>query len=150
MATEDLKAPQQKPSVSQLGIDLATLNWQRSGAESGSFEVAFVGSEPGKVREAGKAGGEGEAAAKAARWILLRVADDPAGRVLVYDRIEWECFLDGVRGGEFDQGRGAGAHAGPEQPGGVSRRRSGRAVRQGGDDRGCSKQSVQARRYFSN
>jgi len=22
--------------------------------------------------------------------------------VLVYDRNEWECFLDGVRGGEFD------------------------------------------------
>jgi len=22
--------------------------------------------------------------------------------VLVYDRFEWECFLDGVRAGEFD------------------------------------------------
>jgi hypothetical protein len=22
--------------------------------------------------------------------------------VLVYNRNEWECFLDGVRGGEFD------------------------------------------------
>ena len=27
---------------------------------------------------------------------------DADGRVLVYDRYEWECFLDGVRAGEFD------------------------------------------------
>ena len=32
----------------------------------------------------------------------MRVAGDPAGRILVYDRHEWECFLDGVRNGEFD------------------------------------------------
>jgi hypothetical protein len=32
----------------------------------------------------------------------MRVAGDPDGRVLVYDRFEWECFLDGVRAGEFD------------------------------------------------
>jgi hypothetical protein len=32
----------------------------------------------------------------------MRVGGDPAGRVLVYDRREWECFLDGVRDGEFD------------------------------------------------
>jgi hypothetical protein len=35
-------------------------------------------------------------------WVLMRVAGDPAGRVLVYDCHEWECFLDGVRKGEFD------------------------------------------------
>jgi len=34
----------------------------------------------------------------------MRVGGDPAGRVLVYDRREWECFLDGVRDGEFDEG----------------------------------------------
>jgi len=34
----------------------------------------------------------------------MRVAGDPAGRILVYDRHEWECFLDGVRNGEFDDG----------------------------------------------
>jgi hypothetical protein len=28
--------------------------------------------------------------------------------VLVYDRNEWECFLDGVRGGEFDDAAGCG------------------------------------------
>jgi hypothetical protein len=32
----------------------------------------------------------------------MRVVGDPAGRVLVFDRNEWECFLDGVRKGEFD------------------------------------------------
>jgi hypothetical protein len=26
--------------------------------------------------------------------------------VLVYDRNEWECFLDGVRAGEFDDAAG--------------------------------------------
>ena len=36
----------------------------------------------------------------------MRVAGDPDGRVLVYDRNEWECFLDGVRGGEFDDADG--------------------------------------------
>jgi hypothetical protein len=41
----------------------------------------------------------------------MRVAGDPARRVLVYDRNEWECFLDGVRNGEFD---GAPAHDAPE------------------------------------
>jgi len=30
------------------------------------------------------------------------VSGDPDGRVLVYDGNEWECFLDGVRAGEFD------------------------------------------------
>jgi hypothetical protein len=34
-------------------------------------------------------------------WVLLRVAGDPAGRILVYDDHEWECFLDGARNGEF-------------------------------------------------
>jgi hypothetical protein len=32
----------------------------------------------------------------------MRVAGDPEQRVLVFDRHEWECFLDGARHGEFD------------------------------------------------
>jgi len=32
----------------------------------------------------------------------MRVAGDLASRVLVFDRNEWECFIDGVRNGEFD------------------------------------------------
>jgi hypothetical protein len=34
--------------------------------------------------------------------VLTRVAGDPGGPVLAYDRHEWECFLDGAKGGEFD------------------------------------------------
>ena len=34
--------------------------------------------------------------------MLLRVTGDTEGRVLVFDRNEWVCFLDGARNGEFD------------------------------------------------
>ncbi len=78
-----------KPTVHELGIDLAAQTWQRSGPEDGGIEVAFVGaqavSSPGRTE-----------------WVLLRVAGDPDSRVLVFDRHEWECFLDGARRGEFD------------------------------------------------
>jgi hypothetical protein len=75
-----------KPSVSELGIDLAAQVWQRSGRGDGAIEVAFFNaSAPG-------------------RWVLMRVTDDPQQRVLVFDRHEWECFLDGARNGEFDDG----------------------------------------------
>jgi hypothetical protein len=80
-----------KPTLADLGIDVQAQAWQRSGRadggdEDGAIEVAFV-AEPGADRT---------------EWVLMRVGGDPAGRVLVYDRHEWECFLDGVRGGEFD------------------------------------------------
>jgi hypothetical protein len=32
----------------------------------------------------------------------MRVTGDPEARILVFDRNEWECFLDGARNGEFD------------------------------------------------
>jgi hypothetical protein len=79
-----------KPTVDALGIDVAAQAWQRSGDGDGSIEIAFV-------RDAVRAGGD---------WVLMRVAGDQAGRVLVYDRHEWVCFLDGVRKGEFDDGAG--------------------------------------------
>jgi Domain of unknown function (DUF397) len=71
-----------KPTVESLGIDVSAQHWQRSGSGAGSIEIALVG------------GADPE-------WVLMRVAGD-TGRVLVYDRNEWECFLDGVRAGEFD------------------------------------------------
>lgn len=77
-----------KPSVSDLGIDLAAQVWQRSGRGDGAIEVAFArapGCDP---------------------WVLMRVAGDPEQRVLVFDRHEWECFLDGARNGEFDDAAG--------------------------------------------
>jgi Domain of unknown function (DUF397) len=79
-----------KPTVENLGIDTAALSWQRSGGGDGAIEVAFTG-------RPGGPGGE---------WVLMRVVGDPAERVLVYDRHEWECFLDGVRRGEFDDALG--------------------------------------------
>ena len=79
-----------KPTVEALGIDVAAQSWQRSGDGDGSIEIAFV-------RDAVRAGRD---------WVLMRVAGDQAGRVLVYDRHEWVCFLDGVRKGEFDGGAG--------------------------------------------
>ena len=72
-----------KPTVESLGIDVDGQAWQRSGDEADAIEIALTGDE-------------------AIRWVLMRVAGDAAGRVLVYDRHEWECFLQGVRGGEFD------------------------------------------------
>jgi hypothetical protein len=76
-----------KPTVEGLGVDPAAQAWQRSGTGDGAIEVAF-------------------ADARGERWVLMRVADDPSGRVLVYDRHEWECFVDGVRKGEFDDAAG--------------------------------------------
>lgn len=71
------------------GIDMGALSWRRPAGAGprgapGVMEVAITP----------RAGG--------GSWVLLRVAGDPAGRVLVYDEHEWECFLDGVRHGEFD------------------------------------------------
>lgn len=91
MATQPMRP---KPTLQQLGVDPAELDWQRSGPGVGSLEVAFVGDETART------GAEGAERA-GVNWILLRVAGDPAGRVLVYDRTEWMCFLDGVVRGEF-------------------------------------------------
>jgi hypothetical protein len=79
-----------KPTVESLGIDVSAAHWQRSGAGDGAIEVALVG-------PAGRA----DVAGADAQWVLMRVSGDVDGRVLVYDRYEWECFLDGVRAGEF-------------------------------------------------
>ena len=76
-----------KPTPEQLGIDLGSLTWARSGDGDGSIEVAF----PRSDRWA-----RGD-------WVLMRVAGDPGARILVFDRNEWECFIDGARNGEFDE-----------------------------------------------
>jgi hypothetical protein len=34
------------------------------------------------------------------------VAGDPNERILVFDKNEWDCFLDGARNGEFDDAVG--------------------------------------------
>jgi len=103
MSLEYPRARRCKPTAALLSVNLEALAWQRSGSGEGSFEVAFVadagaGAVPG--RPSANPGGVGDL--PAVEWVLLRVAGDPAGRVLVYDRVEWGCFLDGVRSGEFD------------------------------------------------
>jgi hypothetical protein len=84
-----------KPTTEDLGIDLAVLAWERSGAADGSIEIAF----PLSCRWT-----RGD-------WVLMRVAGDQAGRVLVFDRNEWECFIDGVRNGEFGDAAAAASAA---------------------------------------
>jgi len=79
-----------KPTVAELGIDPAAETWHRSGHGDGAIEIAFVPATRGSVSQ------------DRAEWVLMRVAGDPQQRVLVFDRHEWECFLDGARKGEFD------------------------------------------------
>jgi Domain of unknown function (DUF397) len=79
-----------KPTVAELGIDPAAEAWHRSGHGDGAIEIAFVPATRGSVPQ------------DRAEWVLMRVAGDPQRRVLVFDRHEWECFLDGARNGEFD------------------------------------------------
>ena len=88
-----------KPTPPDLGLDPATQHWQRSGGGAGAIEIAFAQASPQASLTARP---EGSAEASAENWVLMRVAGDPDGRVLVFDRNEWECFLDGARKGEFD------------------------------------------------
>jgi hypothetical protein len=72
-----------KPTVSELGIDPATVEWKGSGEGPGTIQVAFV-------------------PARGADWVLLRTQGSADGLISVFTRFEWECFLDGARNGEFD------------------------------------------------
>jgi hypothetical protein len=90
-----------KLTAQQLGIDLAALQWSRSGDGDGSIEVAFPVA-PASAGASGGRPGSGAATWERGDWVLMRVAGDLGGSVLVFDRNEWECFLDGVRNGEFD------------------------------------------------
>ena len=87
-----------KPTVTELGIDLGVQVWQRSGTGPGAIEVAFART----PASAPSAAASPPVAPAPAEWVLMRVAGDPERRVLVFDRHEWECFLDGARQGEFD------------------------------------------------
>jgi hypothetical protein len=104
-----------KPTAEELGIDPDAQEWQRSGEGAGAIEVTFTGGAPGVPRASGVSRASGVPRAcgvsrasgadepgRAEDWVLMRVAGDPDRRVLVFDRNEWECFLDGARKGEFD------------------------------------------------
>ena len=72
-----------KPILEELRIDAGTLAWRRSTEGPGAIEVAFA-----------RTGNQ--------EWVLMRLTDDPDGRISVFSRFEWDCFLDGVRNGQFD------------------------------------------------
>ncbi len=71
------------PTVEELGIDAGALACRRSTDGPGAIEVAFA--------QVGKQ-----------EWILMRLTRDPDGQVSVFSGFEWDCLLDGVRNGEFD------------------------------------------------
>lgn len=79
-------APGGKPEPDDLGVDPDRLDWQRSGDGSGGIEIAVPNID-------GWIHGD---------WVLMRVNGDDSDLVLVFDRNEWTCFLDGARKGEFD------------------------------------------------
>jgi Domain of unknown function (DUF397) len=93
-----------KPTVAELGIDPAAQAWHGSGYGDGTVEIAFAHAACSSVP------------CDRAEWVLMRVTGDPEQRVLVFDRHEWECFLDGARNGEFDDAatsRPSSSAAGP-------------------------------------
>lgn len=51
-----------KPAPADLGIDPRELRWERSGKRAGSIEIAMP-----------------------SEWVLMRLAGDPSGRILVFD-----------------------------------------------------------------
>jgi hypothetical protein len=76
-----------KPTVGDLGIDLSALVWRGSSEGPEAIEVAFV-----------TAHGED--------WVLLRVNGEDSGLISVFSPYEWDCFLDGIKNGEFDDAVG--------------------------------------------
>jgi hypothetical protein len=99
-----------KRTVAELGINLAAQVWRRSGNGDGALEVAFAHAadadppDPAGLTDPADPADQADPAdpTHRAEWVLMRVAGDPEQRVLVFDRHEWECFLDGARKGEFD------------------------------------------------
>jgi hypothetical protein len=73
----------EKPTVEDLGIDPDAQRWKRSGGDDEAIEVAFADGDGG-------------------RWVRMRLAGHPTAPVHVFNRHEWECFVDGAKRGEFD------------------------------------------------
>jgi hypothetical protein len=96
--------PAGKPTVAELGIDLAAQAWHRSGNGDGAIEIAFAHAAAADPTDPAGPRDPADPADRAdrAEWVLMRVVGDPEQRVLVFGRHEWECFLDGARKGEFD------------------------------------------------
>jgi hypothetical protein len=91
-----------KPTVADLGVDPDRQRWRRSGRGPGTIEIAFVQAAAPAVTSVTGDTPVSPVPGDREDWVLMRVTGDPDGRVLVFDRNEWECFLDGARKGEFD------------------------------------------------
>lgn len=78
-----------KPTVEELGerlgVGVDDLPWRTSGQGTGMFQVAIVWPRDGRADEV---------------WVLVRLQGE--ADVQVFSRHEWECWLDGVHRGEFD------------------------------------------------
>lgn len=64
-------------------VDLSSATWrksQKSASNGGCVEVADLGTH-----------------------VAVRDSKNPTGPALVFTPHEWDCFLDGARGGEFAQ-----------------------------------------------
>jgi hypothetical protein len=93
-------------SVDVPGQESVDVPGQGSGDEPGQESLdgpgQGQGQEPGQGQDQEPRQGQDQEPGHGEDWVLMRVAGDPDRRVLVFDRKEWECFLDGVRKGEFD------------------------------------------------
>ena len=65
-------------------VDLSRVEWHKSSYSNstGCVEIAFVGG-----------------------LVAVRDSKDPGGPALIFTTHEWEAFLAGARGGEFNQSR---------------------------------------------
>jgi len=77
------KTEEEPMSKEKIQVDLTGATWEKSTFSSGNtdncLEVAFVGTS-----------------------IAVRDSNDEEGNAQVYDRGEWQAFLDGVKSGQFD------------------------------------------------
>lgn len=75
-----------KPTIEELskqfGRPVDDMPWRTSGDGDGMFQVAIIRLDDGTV------------------WVLIRLVGKPD--VQIYNKHEWDCFVDGVRSGEFD------------------------------------------------
>jgi Domain of unknown function (DUF397) len=77
-----MTSPREHPSY-PTPDELNRAAWFKASASNGSqtcVEVAHLGS-----------------------WTVVRDSKNPDGPVHCYTPLEWACFLDGVRAGEFDR-----------------------------------------------
>jgi hypothetical protein len=121
-ATRGSGAPRIRCSRTATARDGSTAGWpgsrdrqahgRRTRYRSRRASLAALGSRRRRDRDRLRARDPRLGTSGSGQWVLMRVTGDPEQRVLVFDRHEWECFLDGARNGEFDDA-GNPAHPTP-------------------------------------